>query len=144
MRVFPPPGTPQKRLSDHDTLLAVEINSHFISDLVDNFYEHVRAHPVLGPVFDDAIADQWDEHLATLKRFWSSIALHDGSYSGRPVPAHMPIAALTPEMFDTWLALFDQTLGESTASSEVREFFNGRARQIAKSLKLNVFCKPAG
>ena len=44
--------------------------------------------PLIGPVFNDAIAD-WPEHLEKLQAFWSSVMLTSGRYKGRPLPAHI-------------------------------------------------------
>ncbi|WP_417496827.1 group III truncated hemoglobin [Maricaulis sp.] len=121
---------------------AMGIDAALISRLVDGFYAHVRADAVLGPIFDGEIGDGWDEHLAKLKRFWSSIMLHDGSYSGRPMPAHMKLTGLTPQHFETWLALFEQTLGEIGASEAAQAHFMDRAHRIAQSFQLNIFYNP--
>jgi len=118
---------------------AMGITPELISNLVDRFYENVRAHPDLGPIFEEAIGDDWDAHLLKLKSFWSSIAFHDGSYSGRPVPAHMKLSGLTPQLFGLWLAQFDQTLIQISASQEAHVWFMQRARRIAESLTLNIF-----
>ena len=37
--------------------------------LVDSFYESVRRDPLLGPIFEETIAD-WGAHLPTMYRFW--------------------------------------------------------------------------
>ena len=121
---------------------AMGIDAAFISNLVDQFYEKIRVHPELGPIFNDAIGDEWDAHLVKLKQFWSSIAFHDGSYSGRPVPAHMKLPGLTPQLFGLWLAQFDQTLVQISASKEAHVWFMQRARRIAESLMLNIFYNP--
>ena len=120
----------------------IGITPELISNLVDTFYGNIQQHAELGPIFKNAVTD-WDPHLATMKRFWSSVALHDGSYSGRPVPVHMKLKAITPELFDVWLALFDKTLIEIKTTDEARTFFNQRAARIAKSLQLNIFYNPA-
>tara|TARA_R110000868_G_scaffold411318_1_gene703079 strand:+ start:1791 stop:2228 length:438 start_codon:yes stop_codon:yes gene_type:complete len=121
----------------------IGIDAAFISELVDVFYGHVRKDAALGPIFDGEIGDGWDEHLAKLKRFWSSIMLHDGSYSGRPMPVHMKLTGLTPEHFTTWLALFDRSLGEIGASEAAHAHFMDRAQRIAQSFQLNIFYNPA-
>ena len=60
-----------------------------IARLVDRFYEQVRVHPTLGPVFNPAVED-WDAHKATLVDFWSSIELKTGRYRGQPMALHRP------------------------------------------------------
>ena len=54
-----------------------------------------RAMPLLGPVFDAAIAgDEWPRHLETMRRFWSSVMLASGQYSGNPVAVHRAVAGI--------------------------------------------------
>lgn len=48
-----------------------------IAAVVDEFYGRVRRDPMLGPVFNGAIAD-WDEHLQKLAGFWSAVMLRSG------------------------------------------------------------------
>ena len=48
------------------------ITDSMIRGLVDAFYARVRADAVLGPIFE-AKAHDWEEHLAKLTDFWSSI-----------------------------------------------------------------------
>ncbi|HWU48789.1 MAG TPA: group III truncated hemoglobin, partial [Asticcacaulis sp.] len=67
---------------------AIGVDEAFISKLVDEFYARVRLHPQLGPVFEAAVED-WPEHLAKLKLFWSSVALNAGVYTGRPMQVHL-------------------------------------------------------
>jgi hemoglobin len=64
------------------------ITDAMISELVDTFYSRVRQDPLLAPVF--ARVENWDEHLATLRKFWSSVVLMSGQYHGRPMQAHFP------------------------------------------------------
>ena len=88
---------------------AMGIDEDFISDLVDTFYASIRAHPALGPVFNDNIGD-WEPHLETMKRFWNSVALNSGTYSGKPMQVHMQVRGITRNQFPVWLGLFEQAL----------------------------------
>ena len=115
------------------------IDEAFISDLVENFYTRVRAHPLLGPVFETEIGDHWTPHLATMKDFWSSVAMNTGRYSGKPFPAHMKLTGVTPAHFNIWLALFRLTLEELSDSGETVEYFMERANRIARSFQLGMF-----
>lgn len=89
---------------------SVEITPHDIATLVDRFYDKVRRHPDLGPVFDAAVHD-WDDHKRTLTSFWCSVALRSATYRGNPMSAHRqhPIRA---EHFSQWLALWRETASE--------------------------------
>ena len=90
------------------------IDDAYIATLVETFYQRIRAHPLIGPIFEQAIGDNWDPHLDRMKDFWSSVALNAGRYSGKPVPAHQKLDGVEPWHFSIWLALFRQTL-EDTA-----------------------------
>ena len=114
---------------------ATGIDEALIYNLVEGFYEKVRADPLLGPVFAERIED-WEPHLAQMKRFWSSVALATGVYGGRPMPKHMRLP-VDAEHFDRWLALFDETAQELCTPLAARHFVT-RARNIAESLELGV------
>lgn len=133
----------EARQQARDEASAAGINRALISVLVDTFYEHVRADAQLGPIFKSEIGADWDAHLATMKRFWSALAFHDGGYSGRPMPAHVKLEGLTPEHFQIWLSLFDQTLVEIDCSEAARDFILERANRIATSFQLHIFHNPA-
>jgi hemoglobin len=56
------------------------ITDDSIALLVDRFYAAIRRHAVLAPVFERAIApDEWPRHLATMRRFWSSVMQASGA-----------------------------------------------------------------
>lgn len=118
------------------------VDEAYISLLVDSFYARVREQPLLGPIFDKAIGDDWDAHLARMKTFWASVALNAGSYSGKPVPAHKRHSEIQPWHFSIWLALFRATLEETAPSPAVVPYFMERAERIAESLKLALFGVP--
>ena len=113
------------------------ITEEAIGPLVERFYARVRKDALLGPVFDGAI-DDWPEHLERLTAFWSSVMLTSGRYKGRPLPAHLRHAeAMTPERFERWLALWEETTAELFAP-EAAAAFQAKARRIAESLSLGV------
>jgi hemoglobin len=117
---------------------AAKIDEAGLARLVDAFYARVRADTELGPIFNDAI-DDWPHHLDKLAAFWSSVMLTSGRYKGQPVPAHMKHKdRITPELFDRWLGLWEQTteeLMEPDAALALQE----KAARIAESLKLAMF-----
>ena len=137
----------ERRQELRDQAAAMGIDEAYISTLVETFYTRVRAHPVLGPVFDSAISD-WTPHLETMKDFWSSVALGTGRYSGRPVPAHAKHRHIQQYHFNLWLALFEQTLRDTARTPEAIPYFMDRAGRIAQSLQYALFgldtlpCRP--
>jgi hemoglobin len=110
-----------------------------IARLVESFYAKVRRDPTIGPVFNAAIHD-WDEHLVTLRAFWSSVMLTSGRYKGNPMAAHMK-HPIQPAFFDRWLALWRETAQEIFAPAIAAQFA-AKAERIAESLKLGLFYRP--
>ena len=119
--------------------IALPIGEADIALLVDRFYAKVRRDAVIGPLFNEAVAD-WDEHLATLRAFWSSVMLTSGRYKGNPLVIHMR-QPIRPEFFDRWLALFGET-AEEVVGGERAALFRTKANRIAESLKLGLFFRP--
>lgn len=117
------------------------IDEAFIDRLIEAFYARVRQHPRLGPVFNNTIHD-WPDHLAKLKQFWASVALHSGSYSGRPMQAHLKVKDIEPAHFGEWLYLFEQTLRDLAPDEDAVEYFMERAHRIGEGLKLGLFFRP--
>lgn len=93
-----------------------EIEADEIARLVAVFYERIRAHPTLGPVFAAAIAPQdgpeWRDHEAKIAAFWRNAVGIDRSYDGNPMQVHVANEEVMPGMFSTWLALFRATAEE--------------------------------
>ena len=118
------------------------INEAFISELVETFYTRVRAHETLGPIFEAEIGDNWEPHLAKMKRFWGGITLYTGEYRGRPVQAHRKLVGVTEEHFEEWLGLFRSTLADLAPNAEVEAVFAGKAQSIATSLQLAMGIQP--
>lgn len=111
-----------------------------IGRLVDTFYAKIREDPALGPVFDRAISD-WGPHLATMRKFWSSVMLTSGRYKGNPVAVHHRVEGIEYDLFAHWLALFDDTCRE-LFDDALAEAFRDKAARIAESLKLALFYRP--
>lgn len=115
------------------------VDEAYISALVDTFYIRVRADRLIGPIFEDTIRDNWDEHLGKMKDFWASVALQAGRYSGEPIPAHKKLAEVQPWHFDVWLELFEETLRDTAPTTDAVAYFMDHAGQIAKGLQIAMF-----
>lgn len=108
-----------------------------IDRLVPAFYDRVRRDPVLGPIFDGAVAD-WPPHLDKLRAFWSSVLLSSGRYKGQPMAAHIHHeAAMTPAHFDRWLALWRE-VSDALLTPAAAALCQDKAARIAESLLLGV------
>lgn len=110
------------------------ITDDLIAELVDTFYARVRKDPLLAPIF--ARVGDWDEHLARLRAFWSSVALMSGRYHGQPMQAHFPLS-IEPRHFDRWLALFEQTTAD-VCPPDAAAIFMEKARRIADSFEMAI------
>jgi len=131
-------------LRDDPTSQATAGPSHLpdeagITRLVHAFYARARRDWLLGPVFDAAV-DDWDAHLATLVRFWSSVLLRAGSYRGNPMSAHRPLG-LGDQHFARWLALWDRTAREVLPRDQARHVFE-TAERIGRSLRIGLEIDP--
>jgi hemoglobin len=117
-----------------------EITEEALKRLVSLFYERVREHESLGPVFNDAI-ESWPEHLDKLIAFWSSVMLTTGRYKGNPVASHLKHGArMSPELFQRWLALWNSTTAEVMEPGAAAAL-QAKAARIAESLQLALFFK---
>jgi hemoglobin len=122
---------------------APPVTEAMIEAIVRLFYSRVRANATLGPIFAQAIGDDWEPHLHTMFDFWSSMLLGTGRYSGRPRPKHMAIRDLVrPADFDIWLTMFRASATE-IAGPETAALFISRAERIGESFKLSMFFDPA-
>lgn len=102
--------------------------------LVRSFYAAARRDPVLGPAFG-GVAD-WENHIAKITVFWSSVALMTGRYHGQPLAAHFPLQ-LQPLHFVRWLALFEENARAVCTAAGAAHLME-KAQRIARSLELGV------
>ncbi len=117
------------------------VPDQLIEQVVHTFYDRVRQHPVLAPVFNNAISD-WGPHLATMVDFWSSVMNTSGRYKGQPMPKHQALEGVTPAHFTVWLGLFEDTVKE-VCVPEIADQFIAKSQMIAKSLQLGMFGLPS-
>ena len=114
----------------------VGVSEEMIRTMVHTFYARVRRDAVLGPVFNDAVAD-WDAHLAKLCDFWSSVLLTTGRFKGSPMAAHARRPAIRDEHFPIWLDLFERTAREVCPPAAAALFIE-KSRMIGRSLALGL------
>lgn len=107
-----------------------------IRQLVDSFYEKVRADALLGPVFSAVIQDRWPEHLEKMYRFWQTVLLEEHTYYGSPFPPHarLPIGG---EHFARWLALFYENI-DTQFQGEKAEEAKWRAEKMATLFQMKI------
>ena len=107
-----------------------------IERVVARFYERIRAHPGLGPVFAVHVED-WPSHEARVADFWANAILSERSYDGNPVAVHRGAGNVRPGMFDTWLAIFDQVLAQELSDTQAQAW-SALAHRIGGSLRASV------
>lgn len=118
-----------------------EIDEAIIKALVHGFYGKIRQDAELGPIFNRVIGANWDEHLAKMCSFWSSVMLLTGAYKGNPMIAHMRLKMVQPQHFDRWLALFRESAAQICPPGTA-DLFIAKAETIARSLQLGMFYRP--
>nr|WP_202033639.1 truncated hemoglobin [Agrobacterium larrymoorei] len=121
----------------------IGIDAPFIDLLVETFYERIRDHRTLGPVFESRLSVRWPEHMTKMKSFWSAVAFKTGAYGGKPVQAHVGVQGMTDDLFPQWLELFSATLDDIAPSRQAYDWFMATAQRIARSLTLALFYNPA-
>ncbi|WP_161890166.1 group III truncated hemoglobin [Pontibacter russatus] len=91
-----------------------------IRQLVDLFYERVRADALLGPIFEERIQDNWARHLEIMYRFWQTVLLGELTYQGSPGAKHITLP-VGGEHFEKWLSIFNTTVDELFNGSKATE-----------------------
>ncbi len=116
------------------------LSTESITTLVNDFYTDVRADPVLGPVFEQALHDRWEPHLQRMVDFWSTITLGNKQFSGNVFGKHMALDGVTPEHFAAWVRLWGQNTDRLFAP-EVAHELQTVAHGIARTLYSGYFGK---
>lgn len=104
-----------------------------IAAVVAEFYECVRSHPGLGPVFAAHVRD-WPAHEAKIVGFWRNAILHERAYDGNPLQVHRAAGNVRPGMFDAWLGLFDSVL-KRELPAETAAAWSALAHRIGAGLR---------
>lgn len=136
MQPSPPiPEGPERRAAlTAEVMARTGLNPGLIERFLRAFYGAARSDALLGPAFE-GVAD-WEAHIATIARFWSSVALMTGGYHGQPMQAHAHLK-LTPAHFARWLALF-QEIARAHFTAEGAAHMIERAQRIARSLEMGL------
>lgn len=113
-----------------------DVSRDEIERVVAQFYDRVRGHPGLGPVFAVHVED-WPSHEARVADFWANAILHERSYDGNPVAVHRQAGNVRPGMFETWLALFDRVLAQELRPDQAAAW-SALAHRIGGSLRAGV------
>lgn len=117
---------------------AVGLTEPLIRQVILSFYEKVRRDAVLGPVFADAIGDDWDPHIERIMLFWLTATRLSRSYDGRNfMPAHLKNHAIRAEQLPRWLELFRATAAEQ-CSPQAASVLVDIAERMAETLAISL------
>jgi Truncated hemoglobins len=119
-----------------DPLARFEVSEEEIDRVVARFYERVRAHSMLGPVFAVHV-DDWPAHEAKVARFWKNAILRKPGYDGSPMQVHRAAGNVRPGMFSAWLAEFDKVVRAELDPAQA-EGWSALAHRIGRSLRQGV------
>ncbi len=113
------------------------LNEAHIEKLVTHFYQKVQKDEVLGPIFNDVVQVDWNEHIPLLCQFWNSIMLKTNEYHGNAYQKHIQLKQFThieEAHFVRWLNLFQEEAVNHLPGEIAEEIFQ-KASLIAESLK---------
>ena len=100
--------------------------------LVNTFYDGIKVHSLLGPIFNVSANVNWETHLPKMYSFWSSLLLGEQSFNGNPMATHISLSKnipLTTLEFTEWIQLFNTT---------VDGLFEGEKANEAKTRAANI------
>lgn len=106
-----------------------------IREMVELFYSRTQQDSLLGPIFQERVAD-WSTHYATMTRFWSSAIMRAGTYSGRPIEAHK-FGGLKEAHFRRWVTVFTNTVNDVFSASDAA-LFTELAKRMASSIAMRI------
>lgn len=121
------------------------ITEESIEKLMDIFYAKVRADTTgLGDVFHKAIGrkdEVWEKHKAKIAKFWKGMMLGIAGYNGQPLKTHLDLPSFERTLFDTWLALFDESLAQIYTKEAATPFMQ-QAKAIAQRFQAILYDIP--
>ncbi|RDU60530.1 group III truncated hemoglobin [Helicobacter marmotae] len=119
------------------------INADSIMKLMDIFYGKIRVDGNgLGKIFNAKIGtsdEQWQAHKAKIGSFWQGMLLGVGDYHGQPLKAHLDLPPFPRELFNVWLALFEESLRAVYVREEDITHILSRAQMIAQRFQYIIY-----
>ncbi len=108
--------------------------------LVDEFYQKLLADDKISYIFTDVVKIKLEEHLPILVTFWSQGILGTGGYTQNLTQIHLDVndkAYLSPELFQTWLKHFNNSVDENFKGSNA-EKIKTQALSIATVMQIKI------
>lgn len=98
------------------------VTEAMIRYVVIAFYARVSIDPLLSPIFDRALGDDWGPHLDRMCDFWSWALLMTDRFKGTPIQTHENIRGLRQDHFERWQHLFRRTASEICPAPAAAQF----------------------
>src|SRR3954469_20763519 len=109
-----------------------------LRQVILSFYEKVRRDAVLGPVFAEAIGDDWDPHIERIMLFWLTATRLGRGYDGRNfMPLHVRDRSIRADQLPRWLALFRETAAVHCAPQAASVLID-IAERMAETLEIGL------
>lgn len=111
-----------------------------IKNLLDTFYEKVKADNTIGFIFNEVAQLDWEEHMPKIYAFWEGILLGKPGFSGDVMGAHIKLNRLEPlttTHFNQWINLFTETVHQLYKGLKADEAIN-RALMIRRTMEFNL------
>lgn len=108
--------------------------------LVNTFYDGIKVHNLLGPIFNVSANVNWETHLPKMYSFWSSLLLGEHSFTGNPMATHIALSKnipLTSLEFSEWIQLFNATVDDLFEGEKANEA-KIRAANIARLMLFKI------
>lgn len=102
-----------------------------LSKLVDTFYDKVKLHPLLAPIFPDDLTETARVQKQFLTQFLGGPPLYSEEH-GHPMlrARHMPFP-ITMERAQAWLQCMSEAMDEVGLVGPIRDYFFERLTQTA-------------
>jgi hemoglobin len=118
--------------------VASGLTEPLLRQVILSFYEKVRRDAVLGPVFAEAIGDDWDPHIERIMLFWLTATRLGRGYDGRHfVPVHVGNRSIRAAELPRWLELFRETAAEQ-CSPQAASVLIDIAERMAETLEITL------
>lgn len=88
-------------------------NRQDVEQLVNTFYDKVKADTTIGHIFQTIIGDDWSHHLPVMYSFWETVLFGKAGYVGNPIKKHIDLDKQIPlekAHYDRWQSLWNETV----------------------------------
>lgn len=102
-----------------------------IEELVEEFYQKVKQHPDLAPIFPDDLTETARKQKQFLTQFLGGPPAYSQEH-GHPMlrARHLPFE-ITPKRAEAWLSCLHDALNKININTEVRDYIFQRLSQTA-------------